>query len=139
VLFSDRSGRCVAAAHAGWRGLCGGVLEATVAAMPAPPEHLLAWLGPAIGPQAFEVGDEVRDAFCDRDIDARLAFVPSGHPGCWWADLYLLARQRLAACGVGQISGANCCTASDPQRFFSYRRDGVSGRMTSLIWWLDEN
>jgi len=134
VLFSARDGSCVAAAHAGWRGLAGGVLEATVAALPAPPQALLAWLGPAIGPAAFEVGDEVRAAFCDGDAGAAPAFIPASRDGHWLADLYLLARRRLAATGVLAVSGGGLCTVSDARRFYSYRRDGASGRMACLVW-----
>lgn len=133
VLFCDRAGTVVAAAHAGWRGLASGVLEATVRAMAVTPGELLAWLGPAIGPQAFEVGNEVRAVFLAHDPDAASAFVPHGD-GKWLADIYLLARQRLQAAGVGSISGGDYCTVSDADRFFSYRRDGVTGRQASLIW-----
>lgn len=138
VLFCNRRGTLVAAAHAGWRGLCAGVLEATVAAMPVSPGSLLAWLGPAIGPGAFEVGRDVRDAFIARDIAASAAFIP--HPaasGKWLADLYMLARQRLRRAGVEAIYGGGLCTASDPGRFFSYRRDGMTGRMAAMIWLAD--
>lgn len=133
VLFCDTAGSVVAAAHAGWRGLAAGVLENTVAAMGVPAANLMAWLGPAIGPQAFEVGDEVRAAFVAADSAAAGAFV-SGHPGKWLADIYALARLRLHACGVGQIFGGGFCTVTDRERFFSYRRDGVTGRMATLIW-----
>lgn len=135
LLFCDRQGSVVAAAHAGWRGLCDGVIEATVAAMAAAPEDLLVWLGPAIGPMAFEVGDEVRQAFCARDPQAADAFVPrAGVPGKWLADIYLLARQRLACLGVTAVYGGQWCTVGDAERFFSYRREGVTGRMGSFIW-----
>lgn len=133
VLLCDDRGRVVAAAHAGWRGLLDGVLEATVAAMSVPGERLLAWLGPAIGPTAFEVGDEVRQAFVDRDAVAAAAFVPASG-GKWLADIYLLARQRLAACRVEHVFGGNLCTVNDPERFFSYRRDGQTGRMATMVW-----
>lgn len=133
VLFCDRAGSVVAAAHAGWRGLLDGVLEATVAAMRVPPAELLAWLGPAIGPSCFEVGGEVGTAFVSRNPLAAAAFVGHGG-GKWLADIYLLARQRLASLGLGSISGGELCTVSDAARFFSYRRDGVTGRMASLIW-----
>ena len=135
VLFCDRSGTRVAAAHAGWRGLCAGVLEATVAAMHAGPEHIIAWLGPAIGPSAFEVGDEVRAAFVAVDAGAVAAFTPfPGRPGKWLADLYALARMRLRAAGVVEVYRGGYCTLTDAQRFFSYRRDKTSGRMAALIW-----
>lgn len=133
VLFCDRAGSVVAAAHAGWRGLLAGVLENTVAAMLVPGDQVMAWLGPAIGPQNFEVGDEVRQAFVDRDAAAAVAFVPR-QPGKWLADIALLARQRLASAGVGAVFGGGLCTVADHGRFFSYRRDGVTGRMASLIW-----
>lgn len=134
VLFCDRRGGVVAAAHAGWRGLLAGVLEATVAAMAVPGTEILAWLGPAIGPAAFEVGDEVRAAFVAHDALASAAFVPHGER--WLADLYLLARQRLAAFGVVAVFGGDRCTLSEPDTFFSYRRDGVTGRMASCVWLL---
>lgn len=133
VLFCGRAGTVVAAAHAGWRGLAGGVLESAIAAMAAPAGELLAWLGPAIGPSAFEVGDEVRAAFLADDSAAAEAFVPHG-AGKWLADIYALARRRLQRAGVDAIYGGNFCTFSEPERFFSYRRDGVTGRMASLIW-----
>lgn len=134
VLLCDRAGSVVGAAHAGWRGLHGGVIEATVAAMQVAPADVIAWLGPAIGPTAFEVGDEVRAAFVATDAIADAAFKPAGQPGKWLADIYLLARQRLAALGVTAVHGGDCCTVSESRRFFSYRRDGVTGRMASLVW-----
>lgn len=133
VLFCDRAGRWVAAAHAGWRGLCAGVLEATIKTFASAPGEILAWLGPAIGPTAFEVGPEVRDAFCCHEARALEAFRP-GEGDRLFADLYLLARQRLQAAGVRDIYGGDLCTYSDPQRFFSYRRDRDTGRQASLIW-----
>lgn len=134
VLFCNQAGTRVAAAHAGWRGLLAGVLEKTVQALGETPDNLMAWLGPAIGPQAFEVGPEVRDAFLQADPQAGSAFVPSLHEGHYLADIYQLARQRLAACGIVSISGAEHCTVNDPTRFYSYRRDGQTGRFASLIW-----
>lgn len=140
VLFCDRAGTVVAAAHAGWRGLVAGVLEATVVRMNVPPGEVLAWLGAAIGPDAFEVGNEVREAFVSQHPAAAAAFRPSqsdrldATPKKWLADLYALARIRLAAVGVGQVYGGGLCTYADPPRFFSYRRNGVCGRMASLIW-----
>jgi hypothetical protein len=133
VLFCDQSGHQVAAAHAGWRGLEAGVLENTVARFNAAPDRILAWLGPAIGPDVFEVGEEVRDAFISHDVGAEAAFKPvrSGH---WLADLYLLARQRLNTAGVTAIYGGGLCTFKDAERFFSFRRDRETGRMASLIW-----
>ena len=133
VLFCDRAGTVVAAAHAGWRGLAGGVLEATVAAMGVPAGELLAWLGPAIGPAAFEVGGEVRDAFLALDPAAESAFAPRPE-GKWLADIFLLARQRLARLGLTAVYGGGVCTVSDAGRFFSHRRDRVTGRMASLVW-----
>lgn len=133
VLFCDPAGRRVAAAHAGWRGLCEGVLERTVERL-GNPSGLLAWLGPAIGPDQFEVGAEVREAFLLKDPQAARAFVPSPrHSGRYLADLYQLARQRLVAAGVRQVYGGGFCTVTDRDRFFSYRLDGQTGRMASLI------
>ena len=133
VLFCDRSGIVVAAAHAGWRGLHAGVLEQTVRAMECPGEQLLAWLGPAIGPAAFEVGDEVLSAFLGAHKEAKAAFI-AHRPGKWLADIYLLARLALARAGVNAIYGGDYCTVRDADNFFSYRRDGATGRMASLIW-----
>jgi polyphenol oxidase len=133
VLFAARSGSAVAAAHCGWRGLAGGVLEATVAALAVSAGELYAWLGPAIGPAAFEVGEEVRAAFMTQDERAAQAFAGNAR-GRWQCDLFQLARQRLAALGVSAVFGGGVCTASDPQRFFSYRRDGRCGRMAALVW-----
>ena len=140
VLFCSREGDVVAAAHAGWRGLLGGVLENTVAAMGRDPRRIMAWLGPAIGPAAFEVGAEVRAAFLDAaparqrpQTDA--CFVPSaGRPGHYFADLYALAGLRLAVLGLEEVFGGGFCTFSEADRYFSYRRDGVTGRMASLIF-----
>lgn len=134
VLFCDRAGTVVGAAHAGWRGLAGGVLEATVAAMAVPPGEILAWLGAAIGPQAFEVGDEVRATFLAQHPGTEPAFVPQGAAGKWLADIYALARIRLAHAGVHAVSGGGRCTLTESGRFFSYRRDGVTGRMASAVW-----
>ncbi len=133
VLFADSKASRVAAAHAGWRGLAAGVLEATVQAMDRPAESLIAWFGPAIGVEAFEVGSEVRDAFVAHDDAAAAAFAPNAR-GRWQADIYLLARQRLAAIGVDRIYGGGWCTYLDSKRFFSHRRDGRSGRMATLVW-----
>lgn len=134
VLFCDRAGTRVAAAHAGWRGLLNGVLEQTLASMDCKPTEVLAWLGPAIGPEAFEVGAEVRDAFMAEQAEAAAAFTPSPNEGKWLADIYRLARLRLARAGVNAVYGGEHCTFSDPERFYSYRRDGQTGRMASLIW-----
>jgi YfiH family protein len=142
VLFCNFEGTLVAAAHAGWRGLAGGVLEATVAALPVPASELMAWLGPAIGADAYEVGPEVRAAFLAAAEPGGLpsestlanAFAPSkSRDGHFYADLYRLARLRLAAAGVVDIHGGNHCTFTDESRFFSHRRDGQTGRMASLI------
>lgn len=126
VLFSDEAGTVVAAAHAGWRGLSGGVLEATVEAMGVAPEKIVAWLGPAIGPRAYEVGEEVRAAFAGYES----AFTPN-RPGHWLLDLYAVARAKLAS--LKAVSGGNYCTYSD-RRFFSYRRDRTRSRMGAFIW-----
>ena len=134
VLFCNDAGTVVAAAHAGWRGLCAGVLEATVRAMPEQPEHVIAWLGPAIGPNSFEVGAEVRQAFVDRDPAAAQHFAPLGAAGKYLADMYSLARQRLAAAGVTRCHGGGLDTYADARRFHSYRRDGVTGRQCALVW-----
>jgi len=133
VLLCDREGSVVAAAHAGWRGLSSGVIESAVAATGVAPGRLLAYLGPAIGPGAFEVGVDVLDAFVSRDRAAEIAFKPHAN-GKWLCDLFTLARQRLSALGIGSIFGGRLCTYSDPERFFSHRRDRVSGRMAALIW-----
>jgi polyphenol oxidase len=132
VLLCDRAGTRVGAAHAGWRGLADGVIEATVAALNLPASGLMAWLGPAIGPRAFEVGDEVRNTFISRNPAAAAAFEPNGER--WHADLYRLAHQRLAALGITEIHGGEWCTFEDSARFYSYRRDGATGRMATLIW-----
>ncbi len=134
ALFCDRAGTRVAAAHAGWRGLAGGVLEATVDALGIAPGELLVWLGPSIGPQAFEVGAEVRDAFLKDHAEAERAFVPSANAGKYLADIYELARIRLAAKGVTAVYGGGLCTYSDTGRFYSYRRSSRTGRLASLIW-----
>jgi YfiH family protein len=133
VLLAARAGSAVAAAHCGWRGLAGGVLEATVRALGVPAGELYAWLGPAIGPGAFEVGAEVRTAFLIQDARAASAFKGNSR-GRWQCDLFELARQRLAILGVAAVYGGGVCTHSDAQRFFSYRRDGRCGRMAALIW-----
>lgn len=158
VLLCDRAGSVVAAAHAGWRGLQAGVIERTVAALGVAEGQLLAYLGPAIGPLAFEVGDEVRMAFVDARAEAAAAFTPlsdrprherkdccegpfprpaeglTKHSSKWLADIYLLARQALDSVGVDAVYGGGYCTVHETSRFFSYRRDGVTGRMASLVW-----
>jgi YfiH family protein len=133
VLLCTRRGTRVGAVHAGWRGLLDGVIESAIDAMAVPAEEILAWLGPAIGADAFEVGPEVRDAFVDRDPGAASAFRP-GKGDRWMADVYALAGRRLDARRVGFVGGGGYCTVRDAERFFSYRRDGVTGRMASLIW-----
>lgn len=133
VLFCDDAGTVVGAAHAGWRGLAAGVLENTVAAMDVAPGRLMAWFGPAIAQPAFEVGAEVRETFVSRDPRAAGAFL-ARDGGKWLCDLAALARQRLEASGVTRLFGGGPCTLSDPRRFYSYRRDGVTGRMAALIW-----
>lgn len=133
LLLCADDGSEVAAVHAGWRGLAQGVIEATLGAMGTAPSRLLAWLGPAAGAQAYEVGSEVRDAFVVRDSQAASAFSPT-RPGHWLADLALLARLRLRAAGVARVAGGGDCTISQPERFFSHRRDGRGGRMASLVW-----
>jgi YfiH family protein len=140
VLFTDGRGRRVAAAHAGWRGLAAGVLEEAVGAFgpEAAAEDLMAWLGPCIGSEAFEVGDEVRAAFEAAAPDAARCFKPGRAPGKWLADLPALARRRLQAAGVSQLHGNDgspaWCTVNNPLRFFSHRRDRVSGRFAACIW-----
>ncbi len=133
VFLADTRGEAVGVAHAGWRGLRDGVIEATVAALPCAPARLVAWLGPAIGPRVYEVGDEVRAAFVSHDDEAAAAFAPT-RPGHWLADLYALARRRLSSCGVSRIGGGGFCTYSEPERFYSFRRDRVTGRMAALAW-----
>jgi len=133
VLFAACDGSAIAAAHAGWRGLAAGVLEATVAQLGVDPSRLVAWLGPAIGPEHFEVGDEVRAVFVTREPETTRAFVANAR-GRWQCDLPALARRRLVALGVTQIFGGRWCTYADPVRFFSYRRDGQCGRMAALLW-----
>jgi purine-nucleoside/S-methyl-5'-thioadenosine phosphorylase / adenosine deaminase len=133
VLFAAADGSAIGAAHAGWRGLAGGVLEATVQAMGTPRGKLLAWLGPAIGQANFEVGEEVRAALLAEDAGASEAFIANPR-GRWQCDLYALARRRLAALGLTSVHGGGWCTYAEPRRFFSYRRDGRCGRMVALIW-----
>jgi len=137
VLLCDRQGSVVGAVHAGWKGLAAGVIEATVQAMGVPSDGLMAWLGPAIGPQAFEVGGEVRSEFMRQDPQAAAAFTPSHLQGGgvkYLADLYALARLRLHELGITAIYGGDRCTWSEPEQFFSYRRDGVTGRQGTFIW-----
>ncbi len=133
LLLCDASGSAIGIAHGGWRGISSGVIENTVRELAVAPNQLLAYLGPAIGPQAFEVGNDVRDAFLAVDSAAEIAFKPL-RQGKWLANLFQLARQRLALCGVQQVFGGGLCTYSDPRRFYSYRRDKTTGRMAALIW-----
>ncbi len=133
VLFATIDGRRVGAAHAGWRGLVAGVLEATIAALASPPHDILAWLGPAICQQHFEVGAEVRDAFIAADPAAAAAFAANDR-GRWQADLYDLARQRLRRAGIEAVYGGDRCTFAEREACFSHRRDGRCGRMATLIW-----
>jgi len=133
ILLCDRQGSVVGVAHAGWKGLAAGVIEATVRAMKAAPENIMAWLGPAISQEAFEVGDEVRAAFLAIQPQAAPAFIP-GRSGKWYADLYALARLRLNALGINRIYGGGSCTYRERDRYFSYRRDGATGRMGTFIW-----
>ena len=133
VFFCNQSGAQVAVAHAGWRGLCSGILESTLAQFDTN-DNVMAWLGPAIGPNAFEVGAEVREAFMAISTEASQAFRQVENSDKWLGDLYLLARQRLTAAGVSQIYGGEFCTFTDNERFYSYRRDGKTGRMASVIW-----
>ncbi len=132
VLLCNQQGTVVAAVHAGWRSLCDGVIEATAAQMGVDASDLMAWLGPAIGPQAFEVGSEVRAQFIAKDAQSAIAFKPYGDK--WLADIYTIARKRLNNLGVTQIYGGGLCTYSDKEQFFSFRRDGDTGRMATLIW-----
>jgi YfiH family protein len=136
VVFAADDGSEVGAAHAGWRGLSAGVLEATITTMQTSADRIVAWLGPAAGSQAYEIGEEVFDAFVSRDPRAAIAFTAtrSGH---WRVDLYALAGQRLADAGVTRVHGGGLCTISDPQRFFSHRRDQRGGRMATMVWRAD--
>ncbi len=133
VVFAAADGGEVAAAHAGWPGLSSGVLEATVAAMRTPADRVIAWIGPAAGPQRYEIGADVRDRFLAHDVRAERAFVAT-RPGHWRVDLFAIARMRLAQAGVARVYGGDLCTISDPQRFFSHRRDARTGRMATLVW-----
>jgi YfiH family protein len=132
ILLCDQSGRAVAALHGGWRGLAAGIVESGIRALGGPSTETMAWLGPAIGPEAFEVGTDVRNAFVEIDRRHADAFVPTGDR--WLADIYQLARTQLEALGVSAIYGGNWCTYTDSERFYSYRREGTTGRMASLIW-----
>jgi hypothetical protein len=136
ILLCDDAGSHVAAVHAGWRGLAAGVIEATIADVSGrgvAPERLLAWMGPAIGAAAYEVGAEVREAFLAADAGTARGFTPNAR-GRWQLDMALLARRRLGAAGVTRVWGGNLCTHADSRRFFSHRRDGTCGRQATLIW-----
>jgi YfiH family protein len=133
VLFADAKGSVIGAAHAGWRGLAAGVLEATVVAMDVPADAIVAWIGPGIGPRAFEVRDDVRDAFVVHDRGTAAHFVPRS-PGIWLADLPALARRRLAAIGVARVGGGGICTFTDAARFHSFRRDRTAARLGAFVW-----
>ncbi len=137
VLFCDEQGTAVAAAHAGWRGLAAGVLEQTLKCF-EDQSMVMAWMGPAIGPEHFEVGDEVREIFVQQHSQTESAFVES-RPGHWMADIFQLAQQRLSAAGVSQIFGGGICTYADADHFYSFRRESITGRMASLIWLSDDN
>jgi YfiH family protein len=133
LLICDRAGTIVAAIHAGWKGLANGVIESSIAALPVSPNELLVWLGPAIGPTAFEVGEDVVSVFMAHDTDAKIAF-HTVSKDCWLGNLYVLATQRLHALGVTAIYGGNHCTYREATQFYSFRRDNRTGRMASLIW-----
>jgi len=133
LLLCNRTGDRVAAVHAGWRGLADGVIEATLDRLTAPGDEIIAWLGPAIGPECFEVGAEVRDTFLQHNPETETAF-KANRPSHWLADIYQLARLRLKACGVNAVWGGEFCTVTNKGRFYSYRRDGRTGRMATLIW-----
>ena len=133
VFFADEKGAVVGVAHAGWRGLASGIIECALDELRVAPARMLAWLGPAIGPRAYEVGEDVRAAFLDSDPASGVSFRPN-RPGHWLLDLYAVARQQLAARGVHRIFGGGFCTYSEPERFCSYRRDRTAERMAALIW-----
>ncbi len=133
ILLCDKTGTEIAAVHGGWRGLVSGVIESALAYFNNSPDQIYAWLGPAIGPKVYEVGDDVRDQFVAVDKNAQLAF-ESIKESKWLANIYLLAQQRLQKCGVNEIFGGNFCTYTDKEKFFSHRRDKETGRMANLIW-----
>ncbi|MBD0787578.1 peptidoglycan editing factor PgeF [Vibrio sp. Y2-5] len=135
VLITNTSGTQVAAVHAGWRGLAGGIVENALEQFS---NDVMLWLGPAIGPEAFEVGEDVLQAFLDYDSKAGVAFVPGKQQGKWWANMTMLTRLRMAKLGIDQVFDSGLCTYQDPQRFYSYRRDGVTGRQATFIW-INEN
>lgn len=133
VLMTDKEGSCVAAIHAGWHGLCDGIIEMTIEKLPIAAENLLVWLGPAIGSDVYEIGEEVYDAFTKNDNEAKLAFTSTSEQH-WLFNIYLLAKLRLNRAGVDHIYGGEHCTLTEKEDFFSYRRDDVTGRMASMIW-----
>ena len=137
LLITDITGSCVAAIHAGWRGLCDGIIEETINQLPVEPASLLVWLGPAIGADVYEIGEEVYDAFTKDDVEAKKSFTNTSEKH-WLFDIYRLATLRLNRLGVKQIFGGDHCTLSEKEQFFSYRRDNVTGRMASMIW-IEEN
>lgn len=137
LLITDITGSCVAAIHAGWRGLCDGIIEETIKQLPAESASLLVWLGPAIGPAVYEIGEDVYDAFTKDDVEAKKSFSNTSDKH-WLFDIYRLATLRLNRLGVNQIFGGDHCTLSEKEQFFSYRRDNVTGRMASMIW-IEEN
>ena len=134
VLFAARDGAAVGATHAGWRGLSGGVLENTVTAMRTDPSDIVAWMGPCIGPKAFEVGEDVRDAFMRHDARAAAYFAPRGTPGKFLCDMYSIARLRLDTMDISEITGGDYCTFDQPELFFSHRRNPLTGRMAAFVW-----
>ena len=134
VLFAARDGSAVGAAHAGWRGLSGGVLENTVAAMGTDPGEIVAWMGPCIGPKAFEVGEDVRDAFVRHDARSAAHFAARATPGKFLCDLHSIARLRLGTMGIVQVTGGTYCTFNQPELFFSHRRNPLTGRMAAFVW-----
>lgn len=134
IFLCDTTGSVVGVVHAGWRGLAGGIIENAISEMANKSSEFIAWLGPAICPKHFEIGEEVREVFLEHDRNAISAFTPSHNDNKWFADLFTLARQRLTAVGVSKVYGGYECTFSDPSRFYSYRRDGQTGRMAALIW-----
>jgi len=142
LLVTDTKGTCVAAIHAGWRGLADGIIASTVKKLPVKSELLLVWLGPAIGPEVYEVGEEVYDAFTRMDEEAKQAFKPVIKPASakqhWLFDIYSMAKLQLGRLGIANVYGGNFCTFNEKEKFYSYRRDGVTGRMASLIW-IDKN
>lgn len=133
LLVTDKAGSCVAAIHAGWRGLCDGIIESTINKLNIEPQSTLVWLGPAIGPDVYEIGKEVYDAFTQASVDSKQAFTATSE-GHWLFDIYQMARLRLNKIGITNIYGRDRCTLSEKEHFFSYRRDGATGRMASMIW-----